>query len=72
MERLAMKFGRPRYRKTKTFLGGLLRLTLSKSRGRPARLTRSVKLGPYSQSSTGRRQITLFGITIPIQKGDQS
>ena len=66
-----MRFGRPRFRKTKTFLGGLFRFTLSKTKGREARLTRSFKLGPYSQSSTGRRQITLFGITIPIQKGDQ-
>jgi hypothetical protein len=70
-----MRFGRPRYRKTKSksFLGGLVRLgaTFSKTKGRPGRLTRSLKLGPYSRSSTGRRQITLFGITIPIQKGDQ-
>jgi hypothetical protein len=64
-----MKFGTPRYRKQKTFLGGLLRLTYSKTKGREGRLTRSVKLGPYSQSSTGRRQITLFGITIPIKRG---
>jgi hypothetical protein len=64
-----MKFGTPRYRKQKSFLGGLLRLTYSKTKGREGRLTRSVKLGPYSQSSTGRRQITLFGITIPIKRG---
>jgi hypothetical protein len=64
-----MKFGAPRYRKQKSFLGGLLRLTYSKTKGREGRLTRSVKLGPYSQSSTGRRQITLFGITIPIKRG---
>jgi hypothetical protein len=70
-----MTFGRPRYRKTKSksFFGGLVRLsaTYSKTKGREGRLTRSIKLGPYSQSSTGRRQITLFGVTIPIQKGDQ-
>jgi hypothetical protein len=66
-----IKLGKPRIRRTKTFLGGLLRLTYSKTKGREGRLTRSIKLGPYSQSSTGRRQITLFGVTIPIQKGDQ-
>jgi hypothetical protein len=64
-----IKLGKPRIRRTKTFLGGLFRLTYSKTRGREGRLTRSVKLGPYSQSSTGRRQITLFGITIPIKRG---
>ena len=63
-----MIFGTPRYRKTKTFLGGLLRLTLSKSKGRPARLTRSFKVGPLSISSSGRRQITVFGVTIPLKK----
>lgn len=66
-----ISFGTPRFRKTKTFLGGLLRFTLSKTQGRPARLTRSVKVGPWSRSSTGRQQLTLFGVTIPIKRGNE-
>jgi len=65
-----MRFGTPRYRKQKTFLGGLLRFTLSKTRGRRARLSRSVKLGPLSMSSTGRKTLSLFGFQIPIQGDD--
>jgi hypothetical protein len=66
-----MRFGTPRYRKTKTFLGGLLRFTLSKTRGRPARLSRSIKLGPLSMSSTGRKTLSFLGFQIPIKGDDE-
>jgi len=66
----AMRIGTPRYRKTKSLFGGLLRFTLSKSRGRRARLGRSIKLGPLSMSSTGRKTLSLFGFQIPIEGDD--
>jgi hypothetical protein len=66
-----VRLGRPRYRKTKTFIGGLLRLTFSKTKGREGRLTKSVKIGPWSKSSTGRQQLSFWGIQIPIRKGNQ-
>lgn len=67
-----MKLGRPRYRKTKSkrLLWGLVRLTgtFSKSKGREAKVTESAKLGPWSRSTTGREQLTFFGLTIPIRR----
>lgn len=63
-----MRFGTPRFRKTKSLFGGLVRLTFSKSRGRRPRLTRSLKLGPLSLSSTGRKTLSFLGFTIPIEK----
>lgn len=69
-----MKFGKLRYRKTKSrsLLGGFVRLggTLSKTKGRRARLSRSIKLGPLSMSSTGRKTLSFLGFQIPIEGDD--
>jgi len=65
-----MRFGTPRYRKSKSLFGGLLRFTLSKTRGRRARLSRSIKLGPLSMSSTGRKTLSFLGFQIPIEGDD--
>jgi hypothetical protein len=56
-----------RFRKSKTI--GPIRWTFTKSPARRARVAGSTRIGPVTFSSTGRVNLTMFGVTIPLRRG---
>jgi hypothetical protein len=58
------------FRKSKSI--GPIRWTFTKSATRRAHVTGATKIGPVSISSTGRVNLSLFGFTIALRKGNRS
>lgn len=53
-----------RWRKSKEI--GPIRLRISKTRDHDAHLSASTRIGPFTVSSTGRVNFSLWGFTVPI------